>query len=198
MPSWSRKMIHTSEINPIHARTTTTDFWQSKYSLRGVSASTRRNIWSTARMQLLCKKLLKALQHPPQAQISPRWQEEQIRGWMKARENTSSSISNVHFGHYMVGNFNPRIAIINIKLANIPLDTGYSPTWWQKVLNVMLQKQLGNLQVKNLHIIVLFKVDFNMNNKYIWCEIMYKAKQLKILAPEQYGSQKRKQQIFRV
>jgi len=79
-------------------------------------------------MQLLCKKLLKFLQCPPQAQIPPRWQEDQIRGWTKASKNTSSSMSNVHLGHYMTGTFNPRIAIINAKLADIPLDTGYSPT----------------------------------------------------------------------
>ncbi len=56
----------------------------------------------------------------------------------------------------------------------------------------MLQKQLGNIQVEKLCIIILFKADFNMNNKWIGRTIMYKAKQLKILAPEQYGSQKEK------
>jgi len=54
----------------------------------------------------------------------------------------------------------------------------------------MLQKQAGNLQVDKLWIIVLFKADFNMNNKWIGRAIMYKAEKLKSLAPENYGSQK--------
>jgi len=57
-------------------------------------------------------------------------------------------------------------------------------------LNVMLQKQVGNINVEKLRIIVLFEADFNTNNKWIGRAVMYKAKQLKALVPEQYSSQK--------
>jgi len=49
----------------------------------------------------------------------------------------------------------------------------------------MLQKQVGNISVEKLRIIVLFKVDFYTNNKWIGRAVMYKAKQLKALAPAQ-------------
>ncbi len=57
-------------------------------------------------------------------------------------------------------------------------------------MNVMLQKQVGNINMEKLRIIVLFEVDFNTNNKWIGRAVMYKAEQLKALAPEQYSSQK--------
>jgi len=44
--------------------------------------------------------------------------------------------------------------------------------------------------MEKLRIIVLFEVDFNTNNKWIGRAVMYKAEQLKALAPEQYSSQK--------
>jgi len=80
---------------------------------------------------------------------------------------TSLSMLQVHFGHYMVGTFNPNIAIMNATMVDIPLLTGYTPSCWKKGLNVMLQKQAGNINVENLCIIVLFKADFNMNNKWM-------------------------------
>ena len=70
-------------------------------------------------------------------------------------------------------------------MADIPLTSGYSPQRWRKGLNIMLQKQAGNINVEKLRIIVLFKVDFNTNNKWISRAVMYKAKQLKALAPAQ-------------
>ncbi len=47
--------------------------------------------------------------------------------------------------------------------------------------------------MEKLRIIVLFKADFNTNNKWTGRVVMYKAEQLKALAPEQYyGSRKSK------
>ncbi len=46
--------------------------------------------------------------------------------------------------------------------------------------------------MEKLQIIVLFEVDFNMNNKWIGRAVMYTVDKLQALAPEQYGSQKSK------
>ncbi len=45
--------------------------------------------------------------------IQPRQLIEITARWHKARESTSSSPSSIHFGHYMAGTFNPKIAVFN-------------------------------------------------------------------------------------
>jgi len=137
-------------------------------------------------------RLIVSLTRHPEAHAAPWTAQEQISGWRKAQETMVSSMSQVHFGHYMAGTFNPEIALLNATMVDILLQSGYSPWRWRKGLNVMLQKQVGNINVEKLRIIVLFKADFNTNNKWIGRAVMYKAKQLKALAPEQYGSRKRK------
>jgi len=66
-----------------------------------------------------------------------------------------------------MGTFNPEILLINAKLADIPLQTGFSPACWKKGLNVMLEKVAGNINVEKLRIILLFEADFNYNNKWL-------------------------------
>jgi len=112
--------------------------------------------------------------------------------WRKAHKTTSSSPSSIHFGHYIAGMFNPDILILNATLADIPLATGYSPMRWHKGLNVMLEKSPGNFNVEKLCIILLFKADFNANNKWLGQVVMFNAEKLNLLAPEQYGSCKQK------
>jgi len=64
----------------------------------------------------------------------PRTITDYPRGWQKAQETTSSSMSGIHFGHYIVGTFNPEILVINTTLANIPLRMGFCMTVGKKVL----------------------------------------------------------------
>jgi len=45
----------------------------------------------------------------------------------KAQEMASLSLSQVHFGHYMAGTFNPNIVIMNATMVDIPLLMGYAP-----------------------------------------------------------------------
>jgi len=137
-------------------------------------------------------RLLTSLKRHPGAYATKHTIQDQIYGWQKVRETMASSMSSVHFGHYMAGMFNPEIALLNATMVDILLVSGYSPRQWWKGLNVMLQKQAGNINVEKLRIIVLFKADCNTNNKWIGRAVMYMAEQLKALAPEQYGSRKSK------
>jgi len=89
-------------------------------------------------------------------QIPSRLLEEVTTGWHKAREATSSAPSAVHFGHYMAGTFNPTIVVFIARLANLGFTTRYSLKWWQTGLNIMLEKQAGNMNIEKLHIILLF------------------------------------------
>jgi len=141
----------------------------------------------------MAARLIQALQwpaHPPP--ISQRTLNEINSGWRKARESTSSSPSAIHFGHYMAGTFNPTIAIFNAWLANLGFNMGYSLKHWCTGLNDILEKQIGNLHINKLCIILLFKGNFNNNNKWLGCAVMFHAKKHNLLAKEQYGSRKEK------
>jgi len=137
---------------------------------------------------LHAKKILSCVAKPPNiADCAPRTLSEYCYGWRKAHETTSSSASGIHFGHYIAGTFNPEIMVVN---ANIPLQTGFLYQRWQTGLNIMIEKTMGDFNVKKLRIILLFKADFNVNNKWIGSAVMYQAEQNHFLAEEQYGSQK--------
>jgi len=95
----------------------------------------------------------------------------------------------------MASMFNPEILIFNATMADIPLCTGYTPAQWRKGLNVMIEKTPGNFNVEKLHIILLFEANFNSNNKWLRCTIMFNAKTSHMMAAEQYSSQKKKSAI---
>jgi len=122
----------------------------------------------------------------------PRTYQEYRQGWLKARETTVSSPSGIHFGHYMAAMADETVARLNAILANLALYSGTAPDRWKKTLNVMLEKMAGNNNVKKLRIIMLFEADFNNNNKWIGRQVMKTAEASGLLAPEQYGSRKRK------
>jgi len=138
-------------------------------------------------------KLLSHLGRPPGIkEVELRTEAEYRVGWQKAKEQTSSSPSSVHFGHYIASIEDLVLEKINRLMAMIPLITGISPLHWHRTLNVMLEKMAGNCSVEKLRIIMLFEADFNNNNKWLGRAIMANAETYQLLAPEQYGSRKGK------
>jgi len=67
----------------------------------------------------------------------------------------------------MARTLSPTIADFNARLANLGFTTGYSLKRWQKGLNMLLEKQPGNLNMEKLRIILLFEGNFNNNNKWL-------------------------------
>jgi len=106
------------------------------------------------------------------------------------------SLSSIHFRHYMAGTFNPNILVFNVTMTDIPLKTGYSPKRRCKGLNMMLEKSPGNFNVEKLCIILLFKADFNANNKWLGRAVMWNAKMLDPLANKQYSNRKHKAAVL--
>jgi len=60
----------------------------------------------------------------------------------------------------------------------------------------MLEKTPGNFEVECLHIILLFEVDCNQNNKWLGPAFMKEAELWDLLAVEQYGSRRNKDVIM--
>jgi len=83
---------------------------------------------------------------------------------------------------------NLAILMINVMMVDIPLCMGFTYDRWKKGVNIMIEKTTGDFNVKKCCIILLFEADFNANNKWIGCVVMYQAERETLLAEEQYGS----------
>jgi len=112
----------------------------------------------------------------------------------KTKEKTLLSLSGIHFGHYTASIEELVNAKINQLMATIPMLTGISPLRWHTMLNVLLEKLVGNCMVKKLCImIILFKADLNNNNKWLgWVLMANVESNTCTIAQEQYGSIKGK------
>ena len=88
--------------------------------------------------------------------------------WRKAKETTSSSFSNIHFGHYKAAT---RSDIISEFLANklsVIGSYGVPPERWGIGLQVMLEKVAGVALVEKLRAILLMEADYNFFNKWVF------------------------------
>jgi hypothetical protein len=75
-------------------------------------------------------------------------------------------------------------------MANLPYRYGFSPTRWRKGLDVMIEKKPGAQSLEPLQAILLYKANFNKNNKRLGREMLYQAELHEAVAVEQYGNRK--------
>jgi len=87
------------------------------------------------------QQLLQHLKQPPEVPDCDLMLTETIHqdGWQKAKEQTASSLSGTHFGHYKAGTYNKLINAVHTALLVIPMKMGFSYQRWQKGINVMLK-----------------------------------------------------------
>ena len=137
---------------------------------------------------------LKHLQHSPaidtadQIDTSFTWEDFQAY-WKKAKEQTSSSLSTLHFGHYKAVINNDKLSEMHAVFVDIAINSGFSPKRWQKGLTVMLEKKQGVILVNKLCAILLMEADFNFANKTIFgCCMMHFAEDRNDIAGECAGS----------
>jgi hypothetical protein len=84
------------------------------------------------------------------------------------------------------------ISAIECNLTSIPLRTGYPLKRWKKCMDVMILKKSGITSLHSLRTVCLFATDCNYAFKHIGREMMRHAERNAALAPEQYGSRKRR------
>ncbi len=88
--------------------------------------------------------------------------------WKIVNEETSSSESGIHFGHYTVG-FRSKI-ILHYHAARVTVVIAHAIQLeqWSWGLSVILEKTLGVTLVTKLWAILLIEADFNATNKIIY------------------------------
>ncbi len=93
-----------------------------------------------------------------------RWQQR----WGSVKEDTSSSQSGLHFGHYIAGTDCNYISQFHALRVSLALKIGIAMERWTKGLSVMLEKMFDVRLVSKLQAILLMEADFNAMNKEVY------------------------------
>ncbi len=122
--------------------------------------------------------------------LSPKITPEQFQSCYKAMdERTSSSPSGRHLGHYKAATQSDALTKLHSCMMSIPLTAGFSPTRWQQVIDVMLEKKAGDHRIHRLRIVALQESDFNQSNRLaIGRPLQRLVEQLNLAPDMQHGS----------
>ena len=107
--------------------------------------------------------------------------------WKKTKEQTSSGVSGLHFGHYKAGLWSTKLWQLEHSLTNIPNRTSYSPERWWKCVDVMLLKKELVFLVNKFRTIVLLEPDFQELSKNISRTSMQNALKHNVMCRENVG-----------
>ncbi len=118
--------------------------------------------------------------------LQERWQQR----WKKVKEDTSSSQSGLHFGHYIAGTDCNYILQFHALLVLLALKKGIALERWSNGLLVMLEKMFGMRLVSKLCAILLMEADFNAMNKEVYGVWMLdNARKYKLIPEEIFSKQ---------
>ena len=109
--------------------------------------------------------------------------------WKKAKEETSSSYSGLHFGHYKAGTALAYISHFYAVKATLIMHHGIVLECWAQGLLVMLQKLYGCSLITKLRSILLMEADFNGANKLVFGSWMLEKARRNGLMPEEIFSE---------
>ena len=112
-----------------------------------------------------------------------------ITHWKKAKEETSSSYSGLHFGHYKAGTASKYISHFHALKATLIMHHGLVLERWSQGLSVMLQKLYGCSLITKLRSILLMEADFNGANKLVFGIWMLQKARENGLMPEEIFSE---------
>jgi hypothetical protein len=111
-------------------------------------------------------------------------------------ENTSSSPSTKHVGHYKAATGSPALAQIYAIMMWLPYKEGFSPERWRVVLDVMLPKEENNWKIHRLRIIQLYESDVNQSMRFFFARQMgFMLKDSDCIPDMQFGSRPGKMSI---
>ncbi len=80
----------------------------------------------------------------PEDQISMVFIMEDFQAyWKKSKEQSLSSLSGLHFGHYKAAMYKDMLSKMHVVFIYIAMNSGYFPKHWQQGLMVMPEKKKG-------------------------------------------------------
>jgi hypothetical protein len=115
--------------------------------------------------------------------------EEVIRGFKGWKEQTSTSPSGRHLGHYRALIQDPILLKCFVYFMNIVVARGIAIPRWCHATNVMIEKDAGKPCINRLRIVHLFEADYNFFLKLQWGHRLVRhACELDLLHDSQHGS----------
>jgi hypothetical protein len=105
------------------------------------------------------------------------------------KERTSSSVSGQHVGLYKAAVQDDSLSTIHSAMMSMPYAVGFSPERWQKVIDVMLEKEPGNPKIHHLCIISLIESDYNQSQRILIARrLSHRMEDMQLIPDMQYGS----------
>lgn len=77
------------------------------------------------------------------------------------KEQTASSPSGIHVGHYKLGCIYPQLGKLLTQVASIPFQYGYTLRRWCRASHIIIEKKKGNPLLTAMRIIQLLEADYN-------------------------------------
>ena len=145
---------------------------------------------ATKELCMACARIRQSI--PKNSVPSDISQHQWSRRWRKAKEDTSSSVSGLHFGHYKASALHPELAKFHALKASLVMKRGMVLERWGNGLSVMLEKLFGCTMVSKLRSILLMEADFNFTNKSIFGSRMMGNARKYNMIPEEIFSEKNK------
>jgi hypothetical protein len=107
-------------------------------------------------------------------------------------QETSSSKSGLHFGHYIVGSKPDIINHFHATQVMVVLVHAIQLKRWSRGLSVILKKMLGITLVTKLRAILLMEADFNTSNKTMYyIRMMNQVQKHNMMSEEIYSEKNR-------
>lgn len=150
----------------------------------------------------------KSLNHPQlPSQITLSEMVSKLKIWP---EQTSTSPSGIHLGHYkaLIKHLSPpidsdkatkdryqeiknkqrQILEAHHQLLNYALQTGYSYNRWQTTSSSILRKDPNDFRIHRLRVIHIFEADYNLFLAIKWRQLLQRAEMLTLINSGQFGS----------
>ena len=108
--------------------------------------------------------------------------------WTKAKEDTSSSFSGLHFGHWKAAAKDDYLSEVHALFCEMTYGSGFALPRWKTRLTVMIEKKPGVIKVDKLRAILLMEADFNFMNKLIFGrQMIHSALESNSIPAESFG-----------